>query len=149
MDPLTDRKTYRTNMTPSHLKSLKRTSLLSFFFWLCDRPLILGEALEIIFLTKGPSLRSTSEPSQTLSVWRRRKFLATKPSLWMSTSGEWEMFAKHVREFIRAKPDVIHYVDSPEISSQAKGQKDSRQVSGNLVAFINDTYWQCYLLTII
>ena len=103
MDPLTDRKTYRTNMTPSHLKSLKRTSLLSFFLWLCDRPLILGEALEIIFLTKGPSLRSTSEPSQTLSIWRRRKFLATKPSLWMSTSGEWEMFAKHVRDVYQSK----------------------------------------------
>ena len=35
------------------------------------------------------------------------------------------MFAKHVREFIRAKPDVIHYVDSPQIS-----QRDQAADSG-------------------
>ena len=38
-----------------------------------------------------------------------------------------EMFAKHVREFIRAKPDVIFYIDSPEISELDRKQKEVAQ----------------------
>ena len=47
----------------------------------------------------------------------------------MSTSGERpesaEMFVKHVGEFIRAKPDVIFYIDSPEISELDRHQKET------------------------
>ena len=54
-----------------------------------------------------------------------------KPSLWMSTSGERpesaEMFVKHVGEFIRAKPDVIFYIDSPELSALDRHQKEAAQ----------------------
>ena len=49
----------------------------------------------------------------------------------MSTSGERpesaEMFVKHVGEFIRAKPDVIFYINSPEISKQDRYQKEAPQ----------------------
>ena len=37
------------------------------------------------------------------------------------------MFAKHTREFIRAKPDVIFYIDSPDISQLERQQKEAAQ----------------------
>ena len=47
----------------------------------------------------------------------------------MSASGELrtDMFSKHVRELIRAKPDVIFYINSPEISKQDRYQKEAPQ----------------------
>ena len=34
------------------------------------------------------------------------------------------MFAKHARQFTRAKPDVIFYIDSPEISQREAAQSN-------------------------
>ena len=47
----------------------------------------------------------------------------------MSASGELrtDMFSKHVRELIRAKPDVIFYIDSPELSELDRHQKEAAQ----------------------
>ena len=42
------------------------------------------------------------------------------------------MFAKHVREFIRAKPDVIFYIDSPDISQMERHQEEAAPAQSNI-----------------
>ena len=122
----TDQKTHRRVFFWFFKSCLK--NILSFVFLdLWTGPLCFH--ITTISVPEGSSSRFTLGRDPILSVWRQKKFLAMKPSLWMSASGELrtDMFSKHVRELIRAKPDVIFYINSPEISKQDRYQKEAPQ----------------------